>query len=96
MKNSCAAKASTLICSACRRKATVERVGLLALTALVLSIISLKREIVSGKPLDGFLPVALIIAALCASIALLAAYIHFLQVSSILLRWDAAAFSSAN
>jgi hypothetical protein len=71
-------------------------IGLLALTVLILSIVSLRREIFAGQPVNGLLPVVLVLAALCASIALFAAYIHFLQVSSILLRWDAAAFTSAN
>jgi hypothetical protein len=46
-------------------------IGLLALTVLILSVVALRKEIVFGKPLSGFLPVVLIIGALCALIALL-------------------------
>ena len=44
-------------------------VGLLALTLLILSVVWLRIEIISGKPLSGFVPVLLIIAALCAHLA---------------------------
>jgi hypothetical protein len=71
-------------------------VGLLALAALVVSVVSLRKETISEQPLHGLISVLLLLAALCASIALFAAYIHFLQVSSILLRWETAAFTFTN
>ena len=71
-------------------------VGLLALTVLILSVVWLRIEIISGKPLSGFLPVLLIIAALCALISLLAAYVQFQQATSTMLHWERAAFISKN
>jgi membrane-bound ClpP family serine protease len=69
-------------------------VGLLALTLLILSVVWLRIEIISGKPLSGFLPVLLIIAALCALISLLTAYVQFQQATSTMLHWERAAFTS--
>jgi hypothetical protein len=69
-------------------------VGLLALTVLILSVVWLRIEIISGKPLSGFLPVLLIIAALCALISLLTAYVQFQQATSTMLHWERAAFTS--
>jgi hypothetical protein len=51
-------------------------IGILALAVLILSIVSLRREIISGKALNRFSPFMVTIAALCAFIALLSAYIH--------------------
>jgi hypothetical protein len=68
-------------------------VGLLALTVLILSVVWLRIEIISGT-LSGFLPVLLIIAALCALISLLAAYVQFQQATSTMLHWERAAFTS--
>jgi hypothetical protein len=62
-------------------------VGLLALTVLILSVVWLRIEIISGKPLSGFLPVLLIIAVLCALISLLTAYVQFQQATSTMLHW---------
>jgi hypothetical protein len=69
-------------------------VGLLALTVLILSIVSLRREIISGKPPNGFSPVILIIAALCAFIVLLTAYIQLQRTTSTMLRRETAAITS--
>jgi hypothetical protein len=69
-------------------------VGLLALTLLILSVVWLRIEIISDKPLSGFLPVLLIIAALCALISLLTAYVQFQQATSTMLHWERAAFTS--
>ena len=69
-------------------------VGLLALTLLILSVVWLRIEIISGKPLSGFVPVLLIIAALSALISLLTAYVQFQQATSTMLHWERAAFTS--
>jgi hypothetical protein len=69
-------------------------VGLLALAALVVCVVSLRKETISEQPLHGLIPVLLLLAALCASIALLAAYIQFQQATSTMLRPDTAAFTS--
>jgi hypothetical protein len=49
--------------------------GLLALAALVLSLISLRIEITYGKPANLF-PVVLIISALCLLSVLVTAYLQ--------------------
>jgi hypothetical protein len=69
-------------------------VGLLALTLLILSVVWLRIEIISGKPLSGFVPVLLSIAALSALISLLTAYVQFQQATSTMLHWERAAFTS--
>jgi hypothetical protein len=69
-------------------------VGLWALTVLILSVVWLRIEIISGKPLSGFVPVLLIIAALSALISLLTAYVQFQQATSTMLHWERAAFTS--
>ena len=69
-------------------------IGLLALTVLILSIVSLRIEIISGTPPNGFSPVIIIIAALCALIALLTAYVQFQRASSTMLRWQTAVITS--
>lgn len=61
-------------------------IGLLASTVLVLWMVSLRREIIAGKSLNGLLPVLVVVAALCAFIGLLSAYVQFHQPSSILLQ----------
>ena len=71
-------------------------VGLLALTLLILSVVWLRIEIISGKPLSGFVPVLLIIAALSALISLLTAYVQFQQATSTMLHWERAAFTLRN
>jgi hypothetical protein len=68
--------------------------GLLALAGLILSAISLKGEIVSGKPLNGLFPVVLIIAALCVLISLATAFLQIQRPVSILLRWERAAVTT--
>jgi hypothetical protein len=69
-------------------------IGILALAGLILSFASLRREIISGKPPKGLSPVIVIIAALCAFIALLTAYIHSSGRLPIMLRWERAAVTS--
>jgi hypothetical protein len=69
-------------------------IGILALAGLILSFVSLRREIICGKPPSRFSPVILIIAALCAFIALLTAYIHSSERLQIMLRWERAAVTS--
>lgn len=54
-------------------------IGLLASTVLILWVVSLRREIISGKSPNGLLP--LVVAVLCAFIALLTAYIEVRQAS---------------
>jgi hypothetical protein len=71
-------------------------IGILALTVLILSVVSLRREIISGTPPNGFSPVIIIIAALCALIALLTAYVQFQRASSTMLRLETAEISSNN
>jgi hypothetical protein len=56
-------------------------IGLLASTVLMLWVVSLRREIMSGKSLQGLLPVVLVVAVLCAFIALITAYIEVRQAS---------------
>ena len=68
-------------------------IGLLAFTVLILSIVSLRREIIFGTPPNGFSPVIIIIAALCALIALAIAYVQLQRPVSTLLRWERASFS---
>jgi hypothetical protein len=50
--------------------------GILALAGLVLSVVSLRIEIIYGKPVHGLLPVTLMIASLCFLIVLLTAYVQ--------------------
>ncbi|MDH3446086.1 MAG: hypothetical protein OEN50_19335 [Deltaproteobacteria bacterium] len=58
---------------------------LLAATLLALSLLSLRKEVQTGRSLIGFFPVALIITALCAVIALYTAYmrIHRARVTEL-------------
>jgi hypothetical protein len=51
-------------------------IGLLAFTILILSIVSLRSEIIFGTPPNGFSPVIIIITALCVVIALVTAYVQ--------------------
>ena len=53
-------------------------IGLLASAVVVLWVVSLRREIIAGKSLDGLLPAVVVVASLCAFIALLTAYIEIL------------------
>jgi hypothetical protein len=63
-------------------------IGFLALTVLILTVVSLRTEIISGKPLNSFVPVVIIIATLCAFIALFTAYLELQRANSLLLRWE--------
>ena len=63
-------------------------IGSLALTVLILSVVSLRIEIISGKPLNSFLLVVVIIATLCAFIALLTGYVQLQRAISPVLRWE--------
>jgi hypothetical protein len=56
--------------------------GFSALTGLVLSVISLKKELVPDKPAHGAFSLALILAALCTLILLFATYVPVEQVNS--------------
>jgi hypothetical protein len=64
-----------------------------ALTALFLSLLSLKREYVSGKSLDGLFVLVLTIAGLCGLISVLTGYVDVKRPLSVLLKWERAAFS---
>jgi hypothetical protein len=68
--------------------------GLLALAAIVLSVVSLRIEIIYGKPVHGLFPVVLMISALCVFIVLVTAYVELQRPVSTLLRWERAAFTS--
>jgi hypothetical protein len=63
-------------------------IGLLALTVLILSVVSLRIEIISGKPLNSFLLVVVIVATLCAFITLLTGYVQLQRAISPVLRWE--------
>jgi hypothetical protein len=52
---------------------TLALVGLLVITVLALSLVSLRKEIHTGQPLTGLFPLVLIIATFCILIALLTA-----------------------
>ena len=69
-------------------------IGLLASAVLVLWAVSLKGEIIAGKSLDGSLPAVVVVAALCAFIGLLSAYVQFHQATSILLQSGTAGINS--
>ena len=51
-------------------------VGLLAIKVLALSLISLRRDIHSGRPLTGLVRFALVIAVFCVLVALYTAYVR--------------------
>jgi hypothetical protein len=63
-------------------------IGLLGVTVLILSIVWLRIEIISGKSLNSFLLVVVIIATLCAFIALLTGYVQLQRAISPVLRWE--------
>jgi hypothetical protein len=65
-------------------------IGVLALTGLILSVVSLKREFLSQKPLYDFIVVVLIVG-LCGLVSALTAYVQFQRPVSILLKWERAA-----
>jgi hypothetical protein len=50
---------------------------LLVLTGLTLAVVSLKKELISGSPLNGLFPFVLIIAGLCVLMAPTTAYVQF-------------------
>jgi hypothetical protein len=56
--------------------------GFSALTGLILSVISLKEELIPAKPAHGAFSLALILAALCTFILLFTAYLPIEQVNS--------------
>jgi hypothetical protein len=53
--------------------------GFLALTALILSLVSLGKELISEKPVHGGFSLALILAAFCAVISLISTYVPIEQ-----------------
>jgi O-antigen/teichoic acid export membrane protein len=67
--------------------------GILALTGLILAGISVKKEDISDKPLRGVFPVVLLLAALCAFVSLLTAYVHFQKPASTQLKSKIAALT---
>jgi hypothetical protein len=56
--------------------------GFSALTGLVLSVISLRKELAPGKAAHGAFSLALILAVFCTFILLLTAYVPVEQVNS--------------
>jgi hypothetical protein len=68
-------------------------VGLLAFTALILSVVSLRKELTTDKPVDGLSPVILIIAGLCVFISLASAYVQLEKPASMMFRWEWAALT---
>ena len=66
----------------------------LALVALLLSLVSLKKEYVSGKSLDGLFLLILVIAGLCGLISVLTTYVDVQRPLSGLLKWERAAVTS--
>ena len=67
---------------------------LLALVALILSLVSLKKEYVSGKSLDGLFLLILVIAGLCGLISVLSIYVDAHRPVSALLNWERAAVTA--
>jgi hypothetical protein len=50
-------------------------IGLLAFTGLALSVVSLRKELIYGKPVHGVFPVVLVLASLCFLISIATAYV---------------------
>jgi hypothetical protein len=59
---------------------------LLALAALVRSLISLRIEIIYGKPFNGLFPTVLIIGAFCLLSLLFTAYVQYQRSASTMVR----------
>jgi uncharacterized membrane protein (DUF106 family) len=57
-------------------------VGLLAIRVLALSLIALRRDIHTGRPLTGMVRFALVIAVFCVLVTLYTAYVRFKRVTS--------------
>ena len=57
-------------------------VGLLAIRVLALSLISLRRDIHSGRPLTGLVRFALVIAVFCLLVTLYTAYVRLKRATS--------------
>jgi len=57
-------------------------VGLVAIKVLALSLISLRRDIHSGRPLTGLVRFALVVAVFCVLVTLYTAYVRFKRVTS--------------
>jgi len=57
-------------------------VGLLAIRVLALSLISLRRDIHSGRPLTGLVRFALVIAVFSVLVTLYTAYARFKRATS--------------
>jgi hypothetical protein len=68
-------------------------IGILALTCLILSVVSLRIEIISASPLNGLFPFVLIIVGFCVLIALATAYVQAQRATSTMLRWERAALT---
>ena len=63
-------------------------VALLAVALLALSLVSLRKEIQTGRSLMGLFPVALLISVLCALIALYTAYLRVHRARSTVMHFD--------
>jgi hypothetical protein len=57
-------------------------VGLLAIGVLALSLISLRRDIRSGRPLTGLVRFALVIGVFCVLMTLYTAYVRFKRATT--------------
>ena len=69
-------------------------IQLLAFTALILSVISLRKELISEKPAHGFFSFILVIGVFCLLISLFSTYVQVQRPVSTLLKWERAAFTS--
>jgi hypothetical protein len=67
--------------------------GILALAA-VLSVISVRKESISDRPLHGCFSVVLFLVALCAFVSLISAYAQFQRPVSFQLKWKIAAIAA--
>ena len=63
-------------------------VTLLLITLLALSLVSLRKEIQTGRSLVGLFPVALTITVLCVLIALFTAYLRMHRARSTEIQFD--------
>jgi len=66
----------------------------LVFTGLILSLVSLRKEIFSDKPVYGLCPFILIIAGLCGLISALTALVDLQRPVSVLLKWERATITS--
>jgi uncharacterized membrane protein len=64
---------------------------LLAFAGLLLSLVSLRKEIFSDKPVYGLVPFILVIAGLCGLISVLTTFLDAQRPVSVLLKWERAA-----